>query len=289
MKILISGGTGFVGTKLVKKLSSAHEVILLSRNSTKVKDLFSSTVQFIEWSDYYKEFDLSSFGKIDAVINLMGENIGEKKWTNEQKKSLFNSRVDATKTIISSVKKNQDHLNIFISTSANGIYTDGFLKKLCEQWEKVVLDNSSFIKRTCILRVGMVLGDGGAMNKMLPPFRLGLGGKMGDGKQWMSWVHITDLVNMYSECLENTELSGQIDAVSAFPVTNEEFTDVLGKLLRKKTPFTVPKVALKLLMGEMSCLVLDSIKQDPAIFKNIKFHYLFPTIEIALKDVVSKQ
>jgi uncharacterized protein (TIGR01777 family) len=291
MKILISGGTGFVGQALVKKLSIDHTLYLLVRSVDRAQQLFSSSsIHFIEWKDYYQEVDLSAYGTFDAAINLIGENIGQKKWSNERKKNLFNSRVDATKTILNSLKKSQDSIETFVSTSAVGIYTDGFLKKLCEAWEKSATDNSStFAKRLCILRLGMVLGKGGAMDKILPPFKLGLGGKLGSGDQQMSWVHIEDLVNIYKYALETQDVSGAFNAVSTFSIDNGEFTNTLGKILRKSTNFTVPQFALKLLMGEMSCLMLDSVKADSKLLKEAHFHYLYPTIELALKEVVSKK
>jgi len=295
MKILISGGTGFVGQRLVRKLSFDHELYLLTRSTEKAKKLFSentcSRLNFIEWSNLNTEFNLSTYGKMDAVINLIGENIASKKWSNEQKKILFNSRIDSTKTIILSLKKNQKSLDHFISTSAVGIYTEGFLHKLCTAWEKaIVSEDSNFIKRSCILRVGMVIGkNGGAMQKILPPFRAGLGGKLASGLQWMSWVHVEDLANMYIEVLKNSSFNGAINAVSPFSIKNIEFTEVLGKILRKPTRLSVPIFVLKLTMGEMSSIVLDSIKVEPKELKKNKFHYLYPTIELAIKDVVSKK
>jgi uncharacterized protein (TIGR01777 family) len=293
MKILISGGTGFVGQALVNKLSQSHELYLLVRTVDKAKTLFkknTENIKTIEWKDYYHEVDLSSYGTFDAAINLIGENIGQKKWSNERKKDLYNSRVDATKTIINSLKKSQNTIDTFISTSAVGIYTDGFLKKLCEAWERSATDNcEGFANRLCILRLGMVLGKGGAMDRILPPFKIGVGGKLGSGKQIMSWVHLEDLVGMYQVALEQSSITGTVNATSSFSIDNNEFTNTLGKILRKSTKFTVPEFALKLIMGEMSCLMLDSVKAEPKTLKDTHFHYLYPTIELALKEVVSKQ
>ncbi len=290
MKILISGGTGFVGKALVKQLSESHEVILLSRDPSKYQDTFNENVKFLQWDDFYQEFDLKPFGKIDAVVNLIGENIASKRWSNEQKKLLFNSRVDATKTILKSIKSSQDKVDTFVSTSAVGIYADGFLKKVCESWESAVVEfGSDIISRSCILRVGMVLGKGGAMQRMLPLFKLGLGGKLGHGKQYTSWIHITDLVNIYESALINPKLNGAINAVSPFCVDNSEFTQVLAKILRKPSRFTVPSFALKLALGEMSTLMIDSVKVEPKSLQEENFHYLYPTIELALKEVVSKE
>jgi uncharacterized protein (TIGR01777 family) len=289
MKILISGGTGFVGRKLVEELKNKHKLFVLTRDPIKAEKILGENIIFLKWDDVYQQIDLASHGTMDAVINLVGENIGDKKWSNEQKKLLFNTRVDATKTIISSIQSSQGTVKHFISTSAVGIYTDGFLKKLCIAWEEAVTEfGKDIIERSVILRTGMVLGKGGAVEKMLKAFKMGVGGKIGDGQQWMCWIHRYDLVKAYEFCLDNKDVKGVVNAVSPFPVRNDEFTEVLGKVLRKPTVFTIPKFALKLIFGEMSALMLDSIRVEPKVLKESRFHYLNPTIELALKDVVSK-
>ena len=262
---------------------------------------FEGKVTAVEWPDYYKVIDLKPYGKIDAVINLMGENIGEKRWTNEQKKEIYNSRVDATDTIIKMLQSLDTKPEVFISTSATGIYGDSkqtktetskagsdFLSKVCKAWEEVVEVNKDEYKRFAILRVSMVLGKGGAMKKMLTPFKLGIGGEIGSGEQYMSWIHVEDLANMYIKVLEDKSLSGVFNACGNYSVTNSQFTETLGKILRKPTVFKVPKFALNLAMGEMSTIVLSSSKVEPTKFKSINFHYLYPTLELALKDVVSQ-
>jgi uncharacterized protein (TIGR01777 family) len=295
MKILISGGTGFVGQALVKKISKDHSLFLLVRSRDRAQSLFAKSshaqnIHFIEWKDYYQEVDMSEHGQFDVAINLIGENIGHKKWSNERKKELYNSRIDATKTILNSLKKSQSKIKAFVSTSAVGIYTDGFLKHLCIAWEKSAEDHCrGFADRLCILRLGMVLGKGGAMDKILPPFKLGLGGKLGTGKQIMSWIHLEDLVSIYQFALDNESIIGPFNAVSSYSIDNNEFTHTLGKILRKPTKFTVPKFALRLLLGEMSCLMLDSTPADAKTLKETHFHYMYPTIELALKEVVSKK
>jgi uncharacterized protein (TIGR01777 family) len=284
MRVLITGGTGFVGSFIVKKLiEKNHDVLLLTRNTENAIKKFGESVTAIEWKNYYEVLDLSLYGKIDSVINLMGENIGNKRWSNEQKKEIYNSRVDATDTIIKSLKKSNIRVESFISTSASGYYGsnnkthdesssagEDYLSKVCQGWE------------------GMVLGKGGAMDKMLLPFKLGVGGKLGSGEQHISWIHVEDLVNMYIQVLEDKTAQGIYNAVATYSVTNSEFTKTLGKTLRKPTKFTVPKFVLNIALGEMSAVVLGNTKVIPKKFKAENFHYLYPTLELALKDVVSK-
>lgn len=305
MKVLVTGATGFVGKKLVSKLlAHNHEVIVLTRNPLNAKQVLGDQVQAIQWDDYHRVLDLSEYGHIDGVINLIGENIASKRWSNEQKKIIYNSRIDPTKNVFDMLKKSNMRPKVFVSTSATGFYghRDGnvqidenslpgsdFLSNVCVAWEKAALENKEHVDRLAILRVGIVLGkNGGAMEKMLPVFKLGLGGKLGSGKQYMSWIHIDDLVNMYVELLENDKLSGIFNGVSNYSLSNEEFTKTLGKVLRKKTLFTVPSLALELAMGEMSSVVLYGANVIPARFNAERFHYRYPTLEIALKDVVSK-
>ena len=302
MRVLISGGTGFVGNFIVKKLiEKNHEVLLLTRNTQKAIDKFGDSITAIEWKNYYDVLDLSPYGKIDSVINLMGENIGNKRWSNEQKKEIYNSRVDATDTIIKSLKKSNIRPKSFISTSASGFYGsnnqshdessvagDDYLSKVCKGWEEVVTVNQDEYDRFVILRVGMVLGKGGAMDKMLLPFRLGIGGKLGSGEQHISWIHVEDLANMYIQVLEDKNAKGIYNATATYSVTNNEFTKTLGKILRKPTRFSVPKFVLNIVLGEMSSVVLGNTKVEPKKFKADNFHYLYPTLELALKDVVSK-
>ena len=305
MKVLVSGATGFVGKKLIPKLlAHNHEVIVLTRNPLNAKQVLGDKVEAIQWDDYHKPMDLSEFGHIDGVINLIGENISSRRWSNEQKKHIYNSRVDSTKNIFLMLEKSNMKPKVFISTSATGYYghRDGkvqvdenslpgsdFLSKVCIAWEKAALENKDAVDRLAILRVGVVLGkNGGAMEKMLPIFKLGAGGKLGSGKQYMSWIHIDDLVNMYVQLLEDESLSGIFNGVSNYSTSNEEFTKTLGKVLRKSTVFTVPSFALELAMGEMSSIVLYGANVVPSKFNKERFHYRYPTLELALKDVVSK-
>jgi uncharacterized protein (TIGR01777 family) len=304
MKIVVFGSTGFIGTALVKSLiADGHQLILPVRNVEKAEALFlSDNVSIIEWMDLYQPFNIS-VKEVDAAINLLGENIAAKKWTNERKKKIYNSRIDGSKQIINHFKTQKIKVKKFIQASAIGIYGlksessvdeastagDDFLAKLCIDWENSLLTNKDQFQDYALIRTGMVLGkNGGALQKMLPIFKLGLAGKLGSGNQTVSWIHLYDLVNLYKLAATSTDYSGAINATSPFPISNKEFTGVLGSLLRKGTFMSVPSLALEIIFGELSSILLNGVKIIPGLLKRNKFHYRYPTIEVALKEVVSK-
>jgi uncharacterized protein (TIGR01777 family) len=304
MKILISGATGFIGLQLIKELKKeGHEIFGLTRNieNAQKKD---AQVIWIEWTNFHEGVDLKPYGKMDAVINLVGENLANKRWNNEQKKVIYNSRIDATETLFKMLKKSQENVDVFISTSAIGIYgnrmseeiheaslvVDDYIGKLCQDWEAVVDKYKDMVNRSVIIRVGLVLGKGGGMmEKMLPVFQWGLGGKLASGSQYMSWIHLADICRIFQKALTDKEMSGVYNGTAPFPVTNKDFTHYLGKILNKPTFFTVPRFALKIVMGEMAEHVLSGSRIVPRKLKEANFHFLYPTLEVALKDVVSKE
>lgn len=304
MKILITGGTGFIGLKLINDLKqSGHEVIGLTRNleSAQKKD---SDVIWVEWKSHNEIIDFKPYGKIDAVINLVGENLANKRWNNEQKKVIYNSRVEATRSICRSIKESQGKVDIFVSTSAIGIYgnrrneeihersliVDDFIGSLCKDWEEALTTNSDVYNRHVIIRVGLVVGkNGGMMEKLLPVFQLGVGGKLSHGNQFMSWIHLGDICRIFIKAIEDDSMQGVYNGTAPFPVSNKDFTNILAKTIRKPSFFSVPKFALKIVMGEMAEHVLSGARIIPKRLKEADFHFIYPTLETALKDVVSKE
>jgi uncharacterized protein (TIGR01777 family) len=289
-KILISGGTGFVGQEIVKKLLSQDcKVYVLTRSPKKIEDLFNSENAIaIKWDSYNDDFDTSDLKDLDSVINLVGESLTSKRWSDNQKKEIYNSRIVATETIIKVLHKSNIQIDSFISTSAIGIYSEGFLKNVCQKWEEAANKASIISKRICILRVSVVLGaNGGMISELVTIFKLGLGGRLGSGKQMMSWIHIDDLSSMYLECLNNHDLNSAMNASSRFNITNAKFTQVFAKLLNSKARFSVPKVMLFLAKGEVAGMILESQDVKPEKFNSIKFKYSYPTIDLALKNIVS--
>ena len=303
MKILVTGGTGFIGKPLAMELAKEHEVFVLSRN--RLKNPFkNSSITMVYW-DFIKNQYSHDLSSIDGVLNLMGENIANKRWTSKQKKKIYSSRIDGTTKLVTHLQDNlKNKLQFFIQASAIGYYStgegelneqsssgEGFLADLCKQWEKTFQQlPDSLCERKVVVRIGVVLGrGGGAFEKLHLIFKLGLGGMIASGKQWMSWIHLNDLVKIFSEAVSNKSFKGVINAVSPQPVTNKDFTSTLASVLKRPALFPVPKIALKLMMGEMSCIVLDSQKVIPHNLSNNSFHFLFPTLKEALVDLCKKK
>jgi uncharacterized protein (TIGR01777 family) len=303
-RVLVTGATGFVGSRVVKELKNhGFKVIVTTRSTVSAAMTLGSDVEYVEWKDFYQEPDFSKIKKIDVVINLMGENISSRRWKEEQKKIILDSRVIATKNLLKSFSSLESKPKVFLSASAIGIYGDkgdellkenasfgdDFLAKVCAEWEKVVMDSRAKFERMAIFRIGVVLGKGGgAMKKMVPAFKLGVGGPIGEGKQFMSWIHVDDLSKMFVSAVTNKKYNGILNAVSPYYVTNKEFSFALAKILQKPCLFKTPKFALDLLMGEMSTVILASQKISNEKVKEIDFHYQYPTVELAIKDVLSK-
>ncbi len=300
MKVLVTGATGFVGKVVVRQLLEAgDQVVILTRNIPKAALTLGSDCRYFQWVDMNELPDAAAFDGVDAVINLMGEGIADKKWSEEQKKMIYNSRINGTQRLVEVISKLDKKPSIFISTSAIGVYGNrgpeelseesstgaDFLSHLCTEWEKEASNVKPFVKRLVIMRVGVVLGhNGGALKKMLPPFKMGLGGHVGSGNQYMSWIHVEDLAGMYVEALKNDSVNGIYNGTAPYPATNREFTTALGKILKRPTILPVPAFAIKAIFGEMSAVILGGQKVLPKKFKDINFRYRYPTLEMALKE-----
>lgn len=303
MKILITGATGFIGSKLTQQLISLnHSVNILTRNKLKAEEKFKSDkINFFEWKDVTTLPPKEAFENIDAVINLMGENIGAKPWSEKQKIKLRQSRVEATQNIVNQIHNLKlSSLKVFVSASAIGIYPVnlksnidentpagyGFLAKLCQEWEDASISLEQSTRRV-IVRTGVVLEkNDGALKKMLPPFQLGLGGPIGDGNQFMSWIHLDDVVNVYLKILNDTQFKGTYNAVSPNPVSNFDFTKALGHALNRPTLIPVPGIALKLALGEMSSIILDSQRIVPTNLISSGFQFKYEQIDSALDAIL---
>jgi uncharacterized protein (TIGR01777 family) len=306
MKILITGASGFVGSALTcKLLSLGHEVHILSRNKDHLPALFNTDkVTAFSWSNQQTKPPVEAITGIDGVINLMGENIAAKRWSPEQKEKLRTSRVDATNNLIDLIEENSTKpLKFFISSSAVGVYpvnrdetfnensTTGrnFLAQLCHDWEKAA-SKITKTERLVIIRTGVVLEKhGGALKKMLPPFQLGLGGPIGDGNHYMSWIHLDDLVNIFVNAATSSQYQGIYNGVAPTPVNNFDFTKSLGKALHRPTLFPVPDQMLKLVFGEMSSVILDSQKIVSQRLNDVHFKFQYPEIDSALHAIFGKK
>jgi len=297
MKILITGGTGFIGQTLCHRLLDLdHELIVLSRRPEQVSKLCGDAVAAISNLD-----DLPTDESIGAIINLSGEGIADARWTRRRKQKLLDSRIDITEQLIAYVAKAKHKLSIMISGSAVGYYgnnydtehdeitdnPDDFAQQLCKKWEAAAEPVKDHGVRLCILRTGLVIGkDGGFVKRMLLPFKLGLGGRLGDGNQWMSWIHKDDLIAIIEMLLTSPDLEGNFNATAPEPVTNAEFSLCLAKNLNRPAIFPVPAIVLKLLLGEMSELLLGGQKVIPENLMEQNFRFQFESLDSALKAVL---
>ncbi len=295
MKILVTGATGFVGKTLLPLLAEkGHEIITLTRDAKSAQVKLPIDCKIIEWNENLIHIE----DEIDAVINLCGENIASGRWTSKRKKTIYDSRILSTRHLVEYFRKNSHPIKTWISASAIGIYEspivpdesspfgNEFLAKVCSDWEQETFKAKELNIRTVAFRIGMVLGfDGGAMEKLLPIFKLGLGGNIGNGNQWMSWIHVRDLAGLIVEALENPAYKGAINAVSPKPVTNRDFTSTLSGTLKRPAIFPVPCWVLKLLFGEMSQILINSQKVSSSIVKSLGYKFIYPNLDSALKII----
>ena len=299
MKILISGASGLLGTHLIPTLEAkGHEIHTLVRKTPK-------GANEIRWDsktgvDDEEQAKLEDF---DAVIHLAGDNIASENWSPEKKRKIRESRSTGTRVLVEALRKTEIPPKIFVSASATGFYGDrgdedltetspkgvGFLPDVCDEWEREARRAEDFGARVALLRTGVVLSkDGGALEKMLTPFRFGVGGTVGSGKQWMSWISLEDTLEIYHLALENEQISGAVNTTSPNPVTNAEFTDTLGKVLHRPTVLPVPEFAIRLLFGEMGeRLLLEGNKVLPKKLQDFGFEFKFPDLEEALKHALN--
>ena len=289
MKVLLTGASGFIGSRLSKRLEAAgHLVLPVSRRAGSGYD----------WSDASLARGVR---EANAVIHLAGENLFAKRWSAAQKQILGSSRTAPTMKLAALVAEIKPAC--FISSSAVGYYGpnseahlhegsphgNDFLAGLCVDWEDATLAASYGGVRTAVIRSGVVLGlGGGALSKMLPPFRLGLGGPLGNGKQWVSWIHIDDLISLFLFILENPKASGVFNGTSPQPVTMKELAHSLGKALHRPAVFPVPAPILRLALGEVADILLTGQYVEPRRATAAGFKFQFRDVDSALKNIVAK-
>lgn len=303
MRILLTGGSGFIGKELLKHLAT-HQIVLLTRNVDNTKRLIKhadlGNVRYITTLDDFH--DLNDF---DAVINLAGEPIADKRWTRAQKKRICQSRWSLTEKLVELMHASTQPPGVFISGSAVGYYGDqqqhpfdeslhvhnnGFPHQVCAEWEAIAKRARSDDTRVCLLRTGLVLGhDGGALAKMLLPYKLGLGGPIGNGKQYWPWIHILDMVRGIVYLLETTHAHGAFNFCAPHSVTNRHFSGTLAKTLRRPHLLFTPKWALKLAMGESSVLLFDSVRAKPKRLTELGFQFSYSRLEPALKNLLQHE
>lgn len=301
MSLLITGGTGFVGRRFLAQ-TSAKRVIAVSRNAQKAKTTLGEDVDsVISWDSTNDELDLSSEeAPIEQVVNLMGESIAEGRWTAAKKKRIHESRILGTRRLVDSLLATGSAPKVFVSASAIGIYGDSgeaivhedhqsdsnFTGSLCREWEDEALRLEEHGTRVVCLRIGIVLGaEGGALEKMLPIFRMGIGGRLGSGKQWVAWIHVDDLVSMIQWSLES-DVKGPVNATAPNPVRNSQLTKTLAAAVNRPAFIPAPWFALRLALGEFANTLFYSQRVVPTVATEQGFEFKFPDLESAIENIV---
>jgi uncharacterized protein len=298
MKALVTGATGLVGRELLRRLE--HPVVL-TRDVGASERRFGSEVQAWPWLPETELAPAGAFDAVDAVFHLAGEPVAEGRWTPDKKRRIQGSRVLGTRNLVAALTALPAPPRVLVCASAVGFYGDrgdaelregsakgqGFLADVCEAWEAEARAAERVGIRVVMARLGIVLAArDGALARMLPPFRLGVGGKLGDGRQWMPWVHLDDVVGLLLHAARDERLRGPMNVVSPEPVTNAEFTRELGRALGRPAVFSVPRLALKLALGELSQALLGSQRVLPAVAVETNYTFAYPRLGPALAACV---
>ncbi len=303
MRIILTGGTGFIGTPLRHELlAQGHRVILLTRDPARLSHKRSDDrLEVIPWDGMSLDPLAQRMTTVDAVINLAGEPIAAQRWSSAQKEKILQSRIQGTQALIQAMAQAKKRPAVLINASAVGFYGDvpegdvletrdqgsGFLADTCHRWEQEAHQAQALEVRVVCLRIGIVLGpEGGALGKMLLPFKMGVGGPLGSGKQWFPWIHREDVLGIILFALQQTGLSGAINVAAPDPVRMEEFCRVLGEVMHRPAWVTTPAWVLKPLLGEMSELVLAGQKAIPQKLIQAGYHFRYPQLMGALRDIV---
>ena len=299
MRIVVTGATGLVGTPLVAALEQSGAQVLRA-----VRRPVKDESRELSWDPETGKIDAARFEGIDAVVHLAGENIAGGRWNETFKRKIRDSRVKGTRLISEAIVAAKNGPRTFVCASAIGYYGsrgdetlteaaapgDDFLAKVCQEWEAACQPARDAGVRVVNTRIGVILSTkGGALKKMLTPFKLGLGGKVGDGRQYMSWVALDDVVAALQFALTTPQASGPMNLVAPRAVTNAEFTKTLGRVLSRPTIFPMPKFAARLLFGEMAdALLLSSTRVDPQALTAAGYQFRWPEVEPALRHLLAK-
>lgn len=294
MKIGVTGASGFLGTAIIAEARSrGWSVVAFSRNP-------DSDIEGVEEVRSLEDRENIDLTELDGVIHLAGEPIVGL-WTREKKRRIRDSRIDLTSDLVDSIAKitRTRRPPVFVSASAIGYYGNqgddwldeesdvgfGFLPEVCRDWEAASQAAVRLGVRVVNPRIGIVLGDSGFLRNVRPIFKMGLGGRLGSGRQWMSWIHVSDLARIFADCVADTTIHGRVNCVSPEPVRNREFTAAYAKLLGRPAFFPVPRALLKSLPGGMGAIFLDRQRVDPVVMKAFGFEWEFSNLEDALGNV----
>lgn len=305
MRVFITGGTGLVGTRLINYLLGREDqVVLLSRRADAVRDKFPRCT-IVAGDPTVPGAWQEQVGECDGVVHLAGRNVFDKRWSAAFKQELYDSRVNSTLNVVEALKRKPARADgapkVLVSASAIGYYGphgdetlteesapgSDFLSELCVQWEKAALGVESAGVRCVLVRVGVVLDkEGGALAKLLTPFKLGVGGPVGSGKQWMSWIHHADLVGTFVLGLDRGDARGPLNGTAPHPVTNADFGKALGRALHRPAFLPTPAFALRLALGEVANVITGGQRVVPERPKALGYSYKFPTVDSALADIL---
>jgi uncharacterized protein len=298
MRALVTGGTGFVGPYLLRRLDRP---VVLSRDTAKAREKLSKVGADVrEWDPNSGAPPASVFDGVDVVFHLAGEGVASGRWTKAKKRRIRDSRVIGTRNLVEGLTRAGHRPKALISASAVGYYGsrgeetlteqsppgDDFLAEVCVEWEREAHRAAALGIRTAMLRIGVVLGEeGGALAKMLPPFKLGLGGPLGNGKQWMPWIHVEDLASLFMHVAERDDIQGPVNAAASGIVRNREFTKVLAKELHRPAIFRAPYLGLRIVFGEIAQVLFASQKVEPRVPMTSGFQFRYPRLEEAMHAV----
>lgn len=306
--VILTGGTGLIGKALVQALiGRGDKVVLLVRNPEKAKAELPNLAGYYAWDAMSESGEWSAaVASADAVVHLAGTPVAAR-WNDDYKKQIYDSRIMSTRNLVRAIAQSHTKPKVFITASGIGYYgnqgydesvpvldesapaaTD-FLAKVCIDWEKEAFEAEKSGVRAVAVRTGVVLSTkGGALEKMLTPFKLFAGGPIGSGKQWVSWIHIDDEVGLYLFAIDNEKVTGALNAVAPMPVQMQGFAEMLGKILFRPARFPVPKAALELLFGEAAGVIAEGQRVVPKRTLELGFSFTYPTLEGALRDVLAK-
>ncbi|MDF5706337.1 MAG: TIGR01777 family oxidoreductase [Nostoc sp. S4] len=305
MKVAVTGATGFVGNRLIQRLhQEGHRILVLTRNTAFAQKVFPSqafpNLEIVAYTTQSGSWQ-SAIALCDGVVNLAGEPISEGRWTPERKQEILNSRKLGTQKIVQAIVNANPKPTVLVNASAIGYYGtsqtasfdetslsgNDFLAQVCQAWEAEAAKVKDGGVRLVILRFGIILGNGGALAKMIPPFQLFAGGPIGSGRQWFSWIHVDDLVNLIMEALTKPEIEGVYNATAPNPVRMADLSQTLGQVMHRPSWLPVPGFAIEALLGDGAIVVLEGQKVLPKRTLETGFEYRYPNLQSALTEILT--
>lgn len=307
MRVFVTGGTGLVGRRLIKQLQQrGDQTAILSRRAAHARELFGANAEIVEGDPTRRGDWMDAVGDCDAVIHLAGENVFAHRWNADFKKRLHDSRILSTQNVVEALRRKPMRADgqpkALVNASAIGFYGprgdeeltedsspgSDFLAQLCMEWEQTARAAESSGVRVAMVRVGVVLDkEGGALAKLLTPFKLGAGGPVGSGRQWMSWIHHADLIGLFLLALDRAEARGPINGTAPNPLTNREFGKVLGRVLHRPSLVWTPGLALRIVLGEVASLVATGQRVLPKRALELGYAFQYPSLEGALTQILA--